>query len=170
MANICTAITVEGILQQKVGSGPIQAGINLYNGLASVSNVILLTDQKEKDLEHWLKIENLIKHDMVLGSSFVYSLPHDSERRLQQVKELRKRGNLVNLVFEPDPTVCSVLIENGFNTCCFIHASYADPVWRPDYEGSVRAWDDMVETIVQQKLARLEDERLREKDPEVNER
>lgn len=156
------AITVEGIMQQKVGSGPIQAGINLYNGLASVSTVILLTEQKEKELEHWLKIENLIKHDMIIGANF--------DSRLDQVREIRRRGFVINAVFDPDPSVCATLIEHGFNTCCFINASYADPVWRPDYEEPIRSWDEMVEAIVQQKLARLEDERLKEKDAEVNER
>jgi len=166
MANICMAITVEGIMQQRVGSGPIQAGINLYNGLASTSAIALLTDQEEKALDHWLKVENLNKHNLIIESPVSYA-PLGPSRRVTQVTELRNRGFIVDIVFDPDPIVCAELIKSGFNTCCFTHATYADPTWRPDFEFVPRSWDDLVEAVTLQKIARHEDARLKEKDKEV---
>lgn len=164
MANICAAITVEGIMQQKVGGGPIQAGINLYRALSSTFTVALLTDQPADKLDHWLKVEDLRSHSLVLPSAHTY--PAET-RRTAQALELRKRGFSISMVFDPDPSVCAELLKYGFNACCFVHVAYADPAWRPDFEGPIRSWDDLSEAAVLQRIARNEDARLKEKDKEV---
>lgn len=146
------AITVEGIIMKPVSSAPMTAGLLLYHGLSSVATVILLTDYvSDGVLDNWLLLNGLTSHAQVV---------YQGQSRVVQVNKLRQQGYALELIFEPDPTVVAALVREGYSCSHFIHAQYAVPSWRPDYEGSRRPWNEIAEQVAHQAYLRAKDGRL----------
>src|SRR5258708_19095776 len=123
-------ITIPGVIQKIVSLAPIPEGIQIYHGLASTFNIILVTDDSKEQTDHFLRLEGLTKHGQVLyGDDFP-----EENRRQKQISSLRTRGFAVDLVVEPDPAIAANILFSGFNVCNFLHRAYAFPSWRPDYE------------------------------------
>lgn len=150
-------------MQQLVTTAPIQIGIQLYHGLLSTFNVLLVTDDTKEKTDYWLRIENLNKHGAVLYGEKTEA---SRIRRIKQVNTLRSRGYAVDLVIEPDPSIAAELLRNGYNICSFLHSSYAYPTWRPDFEGEERGWEEIEKRVTVDKIMRSEDPRL---DPDKTE-
>lgn len=146
------AITVEGILMKPVSNSPMKSGLLLYHGLSAVATVILLTDYVEDNvLDNWLLLNGLASHAQVI---------YHGQSRVMQVNKLRQQGYALELIFEPDPAVVAELIKEGYSCCNFIHAQYAVPSWRPDYESRVRPWDEIAEQVAYQAYMKAKDGRL----------
>lgn len=141
MAVSSVVITVEGVLKKHVTSAPIPVGIALYHGLANTFNLLLVTDSSQKEIDRWCALEGLNRHAAVEVNEGIVSNFDYEFRKLQQVQNLRNRGYSVDLVIEPNPEAAAKLLIHGFNVMNFIHADYALPQWRPDYEHKPRAWD-----------------------------
>jgi hypothetical protein len=166
MAVSSVVITVEGVLQKNVSYAPIPVGIALYHGLSNTFNLLLVSDSTQKELDYWLSLEGLNKHAAVLYNEGVWQYNSDSERRRQQVNSYRTQRYSVDLVIEPDPVKCSLLLTDGFNVMNFLHAQYAIPTWRPDYKEQPKGWQNIID--YEEEMARLRalDSRLKEKPEE----
>lgn len=154
------AITVDGVLRKPVGGQIIQAGKDLYFGLASRTKVVLFSDtqseMEDEELAYWLRVEGMHQH------GDIYYLP--SMARLwsvedQRVWQARQVGFDLQLVIEPDPSVSAVLFHNGFTTLTYSSPSYSMPHWRPDYEHKPRSWDELSQQVAAEALRRATDER-----------
>lgn len=155
-------ITLEGVLQKIVSYAPIPSGITLYHGLSSVYNVLLVSDSTDqRQVEHWLALENLNSHGTIIYSDTVLNSKSAEERRLAQVSRLRARGFNIDFVIDPDISVCAALFLSGINILNFGHSSYALPQWRPDYEKSVKPWDEIARQQEELALLKAQDIRLK---------
>jgi len=157
------AITISGVLRKSVGGTPIPAGTLLYRALAPLSALILLADHPETDwqasgeLSDWLMVNNFTAHADIV--------PLDSTR-LAQVNKLRARGYALEFVIEPDPAEAGKLIKEGHSVLSFLHAQYAVPSWRPDYEQPLTPWDDLAAGVEHQARMRAHDAKTRLRIPE----
>lgn len=174
------AITVEGVLRKIEGGAPIKPGIDLYYGLATRAKLVLLSDEirqvavgvtndgqmypddRESELEHWLKMEGMREHQRTVYTSALISMEREATRRVCQVNEARRWGHDVTLVIEPNPRVSAALIEAGYNTLTFSHAEYAVPSWRPDYKLKPAPWDELVARLDHEAHLRATDTRKEE--------
>jgi hypothetical protein len=151
------AITIPGVLMKIVTSAPIYEGLKLYHGLCESFNVVLLTDDDKEATDHWLSLEGLDKHGIVL-----YGESQEDGARLSQVNSLRLRGFAVDIVFEPDPSIAAQLLFNGYTVCNFLHRAYSYPSWRPDFEEKERPWEEIARQAERDRVARAKDKRLAE--------
>jgi hypothetical protein len=152
-----------------VSYAPIPVGISLYHSLASVFNVVLVSDGEQKIVDSWLDLEGLNKHGTVVYSDFLLDQKSVQERRYEQIHSLRARGFAVTVVVEPDPVVASYLLANGYSVLNFLHSSYALPQWRPDYEKRQKPWNQIVEEVNKQAELRAIDQRMSRQDQKINE-
>lgn len=151
------AIVVDGVLRKPVGGTPIPQGIALYRGLCAAFNVVLLRSDTDDD-----GFEDFVVTEMLTGHSNVIPWVTTGEPvgRVRQVGRLRGWGYAVDLVVEPDPRNCLYLYQAGFNVLHFLHAAYARPDWRPDFEGNRQPWEEMVAYAQQAAKLRAEDDRI----------
>lgn len=155
-------ITVDGIMQRSVSSAPVIVGINLYKSLSELFTVLLVSDQRQEQLDHWLKLENLTLHGGTIYNDYVLEQQTAENRRKEQIAKLRGRGYDITLIFDPSPPICAELLRGGYNVCLFSHASYADPSWRPDFEGKLKDWEEIEREVDAQAMLRFRDNRMRE--------
>lgn len=168
MARNSITITVEGVLQKVVSYAPIQSGLTMYHGLATVYQIILLSDYPESDVVRWLKLEGLNKHGVCLYSDSLREYPDAASRRVAQINDLRSRGFSVDFCIEPDPVVAAALLFSGVSVMNFLHSSYALPQWRPDYEFTPKPWARIEEEMADTRLLRSRDIKLKQIEEEYD--
>lgn len=158
--NSACVIVVEGVLQKIVTSAPIPAGLQIYHGLSETFQVLLVSDSEKDELDHWLRLENLNKHGIVLYNDDYLQNFSPEERRIKQIYEIRDRGYAVDLIIEPDPVVAAQLLYRGFSVLNFLHSAYSQPEWRPDYEAAVKPWSQLEERVTKDIELRADDKRM----------
>ncbi|MFE6745896.1 hypothetical protein ACFVGM_08605 [Kitasatospora purpeofusca] len=150
---LTVVLVVEGVLRAPGGDGHLETGYGLYQALAPVSQLYLLTHEfEEEELTTWLKRQRLTGHLGVLNSP----APGPAGRLdvLERVRSFR-----VSLVIEPDPACAAAELAAGWTTLLHTHAAYAQPRWRPDYDGTPRPWGELTAEIDRQQLLRIKDSR-----------
>jgi hypothetical protein len=152
------AVTIPGVLMKIVTSAPVYEGLKLYHGLCESFNVVLLTDDDKESTDHWLSLEGLDKHGIVLYGEGT----NESGARLSQVNSLRLRGFAVDLCFEPDPAIAAQLLANGYTVCNFLHRAYSYPSWRPDFEEKTRPWEELAKQAERDRILKAMDKRITE--------
>lgn len=155
-------ISVEGVLQKNVSYAPISTGIALYHGLASVFNILLISESDKKQLDYWLSLERLEKHSAVEYNENVRIFMSEEQRKLHQCNSLRTRKYNIDLIIDPNPSSSSLLLNNGYNVMTLIHSRYALPQWRPDYKEPVKPWEEIEEYVTMMDKMRAVDRRLQE--------
>lgn len=147
-------MVIDGVIRKPVSASPMTEGLLLYHGLTAACALILISDAPEWETEEWLLTTGLTAHAQV-----VYTTPSDS--RLSQVNRLKNMGYNLEMVIDPSPSNILMLVRAGYNCMQFIHAAYSVPAWRPDYQGSVRPWEEMSREVTAQAIAKRGDSRLR---------
>lgn len=143
-----------------VASTIIPLGAQLYHAFRSVSQVLLISNETPVDqLEQWLWMEQISGYAEICPPDDI--MREQENYRLWQVNQLRKKGYNVELVVEPDPVTCSVLLANGYSVLNFLHALYALPAWRPDFEHTVKPWDELSHQVATLAAMRAADKRTR---------
>jgi hypothetical protein len=137
-------MTVNGVLRKVNGGSPIPTGRALYYALSAQFQLILLANHaSERDeLQHWLEIEGLNEHALIIypdAAAGVLAMP---ERRYAQVTYAHSQRYELTLVIDPDPAVTRLLFENGYTVMTFSHQEYSLPSWRPDYDFTPYTIDD----------------------------
>lgn len=146
-------MVIDGVIRKPVSASPMTEGLLLYHGLSAVCALVLISDSPEWETEEWLLTTGLTAH-----ASVVYTEPLDT--RVMQVNRLKRMGYNLEMVVDPSPSNVLSLIREGYNCVQFIHAAYSIPAWRPDYEGSVRPWEDLAREVTAQAIAKRGDIRL----------
>lgn len=153
------ALVVDGVLRRSVGDGVIPHGSILYHGLKETSRLALLTNDTDIDaVMHWLDVNGFREHPYLLPTRDT-DLGDLGERRMRQVQRLREAGCPVDLLVEPDPSISALAIRNGIAVLSFVAPRYSRPYFRPDYDGSIRPWDELTAEVVMQQELRAQDPR-----------
>ena len=149
-------IVVEGVLRAPVAGVPILQGKLLYFGLASQMSVVLFSRETPKEeLDKFLMLEGLNLHAHIIYPDKPY--PWLTNRA--KMAQLRRQYG-IEMIIDADTPACAELLEDGFNVLHFLHAQYAVPSWRPDYEFKVKPWDDLSQQIAKNAELRALDGRL----------
>lgn len=152
-------ITVEGVLKAHTGDRTLPAGQLLYHSLQEVMRVVLVTSGEDVEpVDHWLKVNGLRGHVLLLPADFRDPLD-DGVRRLRQVAKIRETGP-VEFVVEPDPHVAEHLLRNGVATLLYTHPQYTAPEHRPDADREIKPWSSFVDEIDREQALRASDGRV----------
>lgn len=151
-------LSLEGVLQQEVTSGPIQPGVMLYHGLKSVYRLAVVIDQPREKALIWLMQNGLREH--------AYTVLHEptdpddpAERRLVQLQRLRGRGVSIGLFVDRDPDTVAKAMSAGIPSLLFVHPAYARPEHRPDHSDAPTPWGNLADEMDRQALLRSGDTR-----------
>lgn len=140
---------------KSVGGTPIPEGLMIYNAFSLVSSVTLLSRETHQDeLEDWLLVNGYTQH-----AGLLCGFGDITVSAVSQVNSLRASGYSVNLVIDPEPGNILALCSAGYNTMQFVHALYAVPSWRPDYEGAYSPWAEVAETVSRIRKQKAQDRR-----------
>lgn len=151
------AIAAEGVLMKPVSGTPIPGGMLLYHALCENSAVIILFDSTPyREAEAFLQDNNMTRHAQVVWGDNVPT--GKTNYRVQQMGKLQSYA--VSLVIDSSPVNILALVKEGFTCMQYIHAEYARPEWRPDYEAEVVPWAEMSRYVATQQRAKHADARL----------
>lgn len=150
-------ISLEGVLRAEGTGAPITAGVALYRALSAVYTTAVSTvvgpSQPVEELAAWMTKAGLQEHQYAYAS-----VPEVS--RTVQLDLIRGQGNSVALWVDSDPLTVTELSRRGVPALLFLHPAYARPEHRPDYEGDVTPWDELVGHINDSWVIRAKDTRL----------
>jgi hypothetical protein len=151
-------ICAEGVLMKPISGTPIPGGMLLYHALCEQAAVIVVFDSTPRvEAEAFLLDNNMTRHAQVVwADAGSYNIA--TNYRVQQMGKLQSYA--VTLVIDASPSNILALIKEGFTCMQYIHAEYARPEWRPDYEAEVVPWADMSRYVSEQKRAKFADARL----------
>jgi hypothetical protein len=146
---------IDGVLRHTNTNAPIPNGMLLYHTLKEHNKVFLLAEDKDK-ADHWLRQHKITKVDDIIGE-----VPMPGEfPAFRQVEWVRSQGP-VDYVITPDPNLTKRLLEIGVTTLVFMNPTYIREEFRPDSKVGIRKWNEIVEEIVQQQEAFIEDGRIK---------
>lgn len=141
------AMVVDGVLHGRHGA-PLPAGVGLYRSLATDNRILLISDNVEADTQFLLQ-EGLTDYAGIHPFD-----PLDLPRGtiVRTLSRIRTRG-LLSLVVSADPSHCRQAFTGGYSALLFMAPAWTRPAWHPDYDGSPRPWDELVEEVVAHKAA-----------------
>lgn len=152
------AMVVEGILMKPVASTIIPLGAQVYHAFRSINQVLLISNETPVDqLESWLWMEQISGYAEIYPPDDIMQTRDDY--RLWQVNQARKKGYNIELVIEPNPDNCSLLLANGYSVLNFLHAQYALPAWRPDFQHKITPWNELSDQVARLAAMRAADKR-----------
>lgn len=157
------AIVVEGILKTPNDSSSVMSGVLLYKSLVKDHRVSLIIDSPRKESsQYWLLMNSFIDHVKEIYREV--DDPEDiADRRLMQIARLKADGP-VSAVFESDAEAAAALLEYGVPAFLYLHPQYTHPEHRPDAQGELTPWSQIMAEQVRQKEARAADIRLKKVD------
>lgn len=154
------AITVDGVLRAEVGQTMIPAGKFMTLALADDFNIaLLLDDDKINHLEGWLLSEGFPITRYLLGKEV--GDPDGGQGRALQLQRLATMGCAIEAVIEPDPEISAHLMGQGYTVLHYMHPTYSRPEFRPDWDGSIRPWDQIEAEAIRLRALRAADARIR---------
>lgn len=155
---------VEGVLRKPVTGAVIESGRRLYLGLAQFSRIVLVTSETDPEyFSSWLGLEALDRHDHVVYGNDFTSATRERWPLLASALKIRY-GYDTDVFVVPDPEAAMHLMKSGFNVLLFMQSAYALPEWRPDQPAGVQPWNDLVNEVQIQKIARAADKRMEDGD------
>ena len=146
---------IDGVLRHTNTNAPIRNGMLLYYTLKEQNKVFLLANDKAK-ADTRLRQHKITKVDDIIGE-----VPMPGEfPEFRQVEWLRSQGP-IDYVITTDPNLTLKLLEIGVTTLVFMNPTYIREEFRPDSKVGIRKWDEIVEEIIQQQEAFIEDGRIK---------
>lgn len=139
-------IACEGVLRDNVGT-PIPEGISLYAMLCQGYRVTLCLDSPLPQVEHWLRVNGLDRHDHVIDTSVAYAGTDLRDRQIAVERTLSR----VDMLLDPSPERVASGMRHGIPSLLFAHPRYARPEFRPDLTRKVRPWEEIAAEIDAQK-------------------
>ena len=152
---ITVLVQIEGVLADArqpslVDNSPLQEGLLLFRSLQTNALAIIYTTHDEERARYWLQRERietplkLIKLDSAVEDMIV---------------KCRAAGHDLTLMLTADPDHVVAAYKQGLQSLLFVHPSYGRPEWRPDYEDTIRPWNEMVTEIIDKRLTLASDGR-----------
>lgn len=150
------AIALDGVLRKPLDVEAHDFGATmLFRSLAAQFRVVVLgTDNAERDeqfltingLNDYVRIEPMKPED---GTSV-------AAQKRGQLRRLRAEGYRFEFVVVPDPEQAKDLYAIGVPVLLYLHPTFSSESFRPDYEGGLRPWNDLVDEVRFQVTARAE--------------
>jgi len=140
-------MVVDGVLHGRHGA-PIPMGVALYRALAGENRILLIGDDVEADRQFLLQ-------EGLTGYAGLHPYdPLDVPRGtlLRTLSVIRNRGP-ISLVVSADPAHCREAFKTGYSAMLFMVPAWTRPAWHPDYDGSPRPWDELVEEVAEHTAA-----------------
>lgn len=155
------AMTLEGVLRKPLDEHAQDVGgWMLYAALVSNFRVVVLgTDDPKRD-EHFLLTNGMNKHVKVEPIRYE-DAPTDAGRKRAQISRLRREGFQFEFIVVPDPELARQLYATGVAVLTYLHPLFSAESFRPDYDGGIRAWDELEAEVDYQRTAKAE--QLRER-------
>jgi|SRR5882724_10820057 len=157
-------VSLEGVLCKgsPPNAPPVWVGLQLYHALATQFRVVLDSSHDDiGEIEHWLMINGLKRHTLVLWREAQHDQLEEVVLRRIHLGEWRSQGFDVALYVTADPAVAALVMNNGAPALLMSHPAYARPEHRPDHERSMKPWADIEDEITATAL-------LREKTPRID--
>jgi hypothetical protein len=141
---------------------PIWVGIQLYHSLASQFRIVVdSTHDDITDIEHWLQVNALKRHTLILWQDEVLVGATDPMIRDRHLAEWRSQGFDVALYVTASPAEAALMVNGGVPTLLFAHPQYARPEHRPDHISEMRPWAEIEDEVTAQL-------KLRETSPRID--
>jgi hypothetical protein len=148
-------IFVEGVLAEERSKNlmecpPSPAGVLLWRSLREHYEIVVASTRYDTEkVKLWIEREHIIKVLRVFTSD---DIPVTSETLLKPVyaelyRVARTKGHDLQLVVTGDPLAARDGFQAGVQTLFSIAPSFGRPEWRPDYDGSPKPWDELVEEV-----------------------
>lgn len=106
-------------------------------------------DGEVEKFKTWCLLENVRGHQEVVPGNLPAAL-RGVDPLIAQLDSLRGRGEHVSLVLDTSPQRIEDVFKRGVSGLLFVCPRYSSPEFRPDFEASVRPWDDLVAEIERQ--------------------
>lgn len=154
-------ICINGVLRPTGNQDSVDPiGRQLYESLKSKFRVILLDDATAAVAQHWLDVHEFVGHIRAYTPPVDFAPRTVAEGRLRILAAIRNSQG-ADLVIEPDPACAAEEIRAGYNVLLYASPQYLMDIWHPDARNEPRAWDDIVNEISRQEVAKAHDTRLK---------
>jgi hypothetical protein len=153
------AVALDGVLRKPLDKEAQDFGAAmLYQALREHFRIIVLGGLDLEQDEHFLAINNLLGYVRVEPMR-----PEDGrtdeDRVSAQIRRLRAEGFHFEFLVVPDPDLAVDLLRTGQPVLLYSHPTYTAESWRPDFEGGIQPWGDLVEEISFQEQSLVEQRR-----------
>jgi hypothetical protein len=155
------AITLDGVLRKPLDVEAQDFGASLlFASLVENFRVIVLgTEEPEKD-EHFMGVNGMVKYVRIEPLRREDG-PDKASRIRAQIKRLRAEGFQFEFLVVPDPDLAKDLYADGYPVLLYIHPTFSNRSFRPDYAGGMKPWDELTSEVEYQLSVKAE-QRLRE--------
>jgi hypothetical protein len=156
-------VDLEGVLCKgsPPNGAPVWTGIQTYHALATQFRLVVDTAHDDiTEIEHWLKVNSLNRHTLVLQCEPEEAALGPVELRQAHLAEWRAHGFDIALWVTSDPLVAASMMRAGITSLLFAHPQFARPEHRPDHESTLRPWDAIEEEITAQLALREQAPRI----------
>jgi hypothetical protein len=150
-------LTLDGVLRSPTGT-PNRTGRDLFTALAHDHTLYILTDRAYDETIRWLKLNQFQGYAQLLTVDHAHNGRSEKIRRAKQTEQhitfvQRVRHSLsLDLAVEADPAVAAGLYHLGLPTLLLTHPVYARPLDRPDHDHQPTPWQQLAETIEEDRL------------------
>lgn len=142
------AITIDGILRKPVGGQLIEPGRRLFDALKERYNVVLLSDEEDREPEErWLLENHISGHGKLSLRTRATMSATAAEARCHQATSLKGSHYALDLIYDTDLDVAAALLDAGFNVSLIINAALAEPSWRPGHKTQPTPWDELAQRV-----------------------
>ncbi len=138
------AFAINGIARADIGGHPSPHARTLLHALADERyRLAALHDDAHSDtVARWLATEGFPTVHYYQGRAI--GDPDGPQRRALQLRRLVQQGCTIDFVLECDPTNSAYLMGQGHRILHLMNPPFARPEFRPDYDGTMRPWDEIV--------------------------
>lgn len=138
-------ITLQDVIRQHTGALNPQ-GRTLYEGFVHLGSTVILGEEDAEKDKWFLATQGMSGHSNYIPLDTDVS-PDPVEQRLNQVRQLRAAGMLVELAVDPNPEVVAALHLEMVPTLLYLHPRFSQPSFRPDFESVARPWDELTSAV-----------------------
>lgn len=151
------AVVLDGVLRKPLDREALDQGARLlFHSLSEHYRIVVLGGEesaKERD-RVWLASNQLVRYvhfDTIIPEDGDVVVQPDgspmSTSRFNQIMRLRTEGWHFDFLVVPDPELAKDVYAAGMPVLLYLHPTYTSPSFRPDYEGGIRSWDDLVREV-----------------------
>lgn len=123
-------------------------GIQLYHSLATQFRLVVDSSHDDiNDIEHWLQVNALKRHTLILHREPEQAHLDDLMLRRTHLGEWRGQGFDVALYVTSSPSVAAAMMNQGCPALLLAHPQFARPEYRPDHQAAMRPWNEIEDEI-----------------------
>lgn len=150
------AVALDGVLRKPLDVEAQDFGASLlFASLVDNFRVVVLgTEDPVKD-EHFLSVNGLVRY-VKIEPLLAADGPDEYSRKIAQVRRLAAEGFRFEFVVLPDPSLARDLYAEGYPVLLYLHPTFSNKAFRPDYSGGIRPWHELEQEVEFQLAAKAE--------------